>query len=84
MSVGEVNPTGRVTMGVRFISLTDGDTVVGIARNAERAIVIDEDEQDDESEAVEESVVETPADRTDNGAEIESAAEPTGEEGTDE
>jgi len=37
VSVGEVNPTGRVTMGVRFISLAEGDTVVAIARNAERA-----------------------------------------------
>ncbi len=38
VSVGEVNPTGRVTMGVRFISLTEDDTVVAIARNAERAV----------------------------------------------
>ena len=45
VSVGEVNPTGRVTMGVRFISLADDDTVVAIARNAERAAV--EDESDD-------------------------------------
>ena len=37
VAVGEVNPTGRVTMGVRFISLGDDDTVVAIARNAERA-----------------------------------------------
>jgi DNA gyrase subunit A len=42
VSVGEVNPTGRVTMGVRFISLADDDTVVAIARNAERAAVEDE------------------------------------------
>ena len=42
VSVGEVNPTGRVTMGVRFISLADDDTVVAIARNAERAVADDE------------------------------------------
>ena len=42
VSVGEVNPTGRVTMGVRFISLADDDTVVAIARNAERAVAEDE------------------------------------------
>ena len=42
VSVGEVNPTGRVTMGVRFISLADDDTVVAIARNAERAAVEEE------------------------------------------
>ncbi len=81
VSVGEVNSTGRVTMGVRFISLGDGDTVVGIARNAERAIAVDDDELD---EIVEESVDEMPADRTDDGAEIEAAAQPTGELGTDE
>jgi len=44
VSVGEVNPTGRVTMGVRFISLAEGDTVVAIARNAERAATGDPDD----------------------------------------
>src|SRR5687767_4847226 len=39
VAVEEVNITGRVTMGVRFISLDEGDTVVAIARNAERAVV---------------------------------------------
>jgi DNA gyrase subunit A len=69
VSVGEVNPTGRVTMGVRFISLADDDTVVAIARNAERAAV--EDESDDplgESEESEESV----------GTAVETTAEVTG------
>ena len=33
--VDTVNPTGRDTMGVRLINLKDGDTVVGVARNAE-------------------------------------------------
>jgi DNA gyrase subunit A len=51
VSVGEVNPTGRVTMGVRFISLADDDTVVAIARNAERAVAADEDELDEAVEA---------------------------------
>ena len=46
VSVGEVNPTGRVTMGVRFISLADDDTVVAIARNAERAAAEDELDED--------------------------------------
>jgi len=68
VSVGEVNPTGRVTMGVRFISLADDDTVVAIARNAERAAV--EDESDDplgesgESEESVETAVETTAEVT--------------------
>jgi DNA gyrase subunit A len=35
---------GRDTMGVKFVALDEGDTVVGIARNAEREIVGDEDE----------------------------------------
>jgi hypothetical protein len=30
-------------MGVRFISLDEGDTVVAIARNAERAVVAEDD-----------------------------------------
>ncbi|HEX7187092.1 MAG TPA: DNA gyrase subunit A [Actinomycetes bacterium] len=46
VSVGEVNPTGRVTMGVRFISLTENDTVVAIARNAERAVAGEVEESD--------------------------------------
>jgi DNA gyrase subunit A len=64
VSVGEVNPTGRVTMGVRFISLADDDTVVAIARNAERAAVEDEsDELSGESaESAAETMVETTAD----------------------
>jgi DNA gyrase subunit A len=33
--VDEVNPTGRDTMGVRYMNLADGDLVLGIARNAE-------------------------------------------------
>jgi len=46
VSVGEVNPTGRVTMGVRFVSLGENDTVVAIARNAERAVADEVDETD--------------------------------------
>jgi DNA gyrase subunit A len=48
VAVDEVNVTGRVTMGVRFISLDDEDTVVAIARNAERAVVAGEDDLADE------------------------------------
>ncbi len=36
-AVSEVNPTGRATMGVTFVRLAPGDTVVAIARNAETA-----------------------------------------------
>jgi DNA gyrase subunit A len=67
VSVGEVNPTGRVTMGVRFISLADDDTVVAIARNAERAAVEDESdellgESAESAESAAETMVETTAD----------------------
>ncbi|MGH8940957.1 MAG: DNA gyrase C-terminal beta-propeller domain-containing protein, partial [Actinomycetes bacterium] len=47
VSVVEVNLTGRVTMGVRFISLADDDTVVAIARNAERAGAAEVEDEDD-------------------------------------
>jgi DNA gyrase subunit A len=56
VAVGEVNPTGRVTMGVRFISLSEEDTVVAIARNAERTVV-----EQDESLDVDEDPVEATA-----------------------
>ncbi len=47
VSVAEVNPTGRVTMGVRFISLIGDDTVVAIARNAESELSVDDDDDVD-------------------------------------
>jgi DNA gyrase subunit A len=68
VSVAEVNPTGRVTMGVRFISLSDDDTVVAIARNAERAVVAEVDELDEAADPI-------------TGG---TGAESPGEEGTDE
>jgi DNA gyrase subunit A len=74
VAVGEVNPTGRVTMGVRFISLNEDDAVVAIARNAERAVAAEEDSE-------EESPVETPAGDADQ---TDLAEQQTGEEGTDE
>ncbi|WP_218566624.1 DNA gyrase subunit A [Vallicoccus soli] len=36
-AVSEVKPTGRATMGVTFVRLAAGDSVVAIARNAETA-----------------------------------------------
>ena len=41
-SVGEIRPSGRDTMGVTLMNLADGDTVVAVARNAERAVADDE------------------------------------------
>jgi len=45
--VSEVNPTGRGTMGVKFVSLKGDDHVVTIARNAEHHHADDEDESND-------------------------------------
>jgi DNA gyrase subunit A len=75
VAVGEVNPTGRVTMGVRFISLGDDDTVVAIARNAERAEAAEDSEDSEDAPPIEQpagEVIET------------DVAETPGEEGTDE
>ncbi|MBA2768228.1 MAG: DNA gyrase subunit A, partial [Sporichthyaceae bacterium] len=83
VSVGEVNATGRVTMGVRFISLADDDTVVAIARNAERAVAADDDELDEVVEAVQAEVAAETVEPTLEPA-IEPAFEMTGEEETDE
>ncbi|MGN6244470.1 MAG: intein-containing DNA gyrase subunit A [Motilibacteraceae bacterium] len=40
--VRDVNPTGRATMGVTFVRLSRGDTVVAIARNPEAADEVEE------------------------------------------
>ncbi len=72
VSVGEVNPTGRVTMGVRFISLADDDTVVAIARNAERAAAED---------GLDEDLVEQAAEDADGAS---TAGDPVAPSGDDE
>jgi DNA gyrase subunit A len=55
-SVGDIRPTGRDTMGVTFMNLSDEDTLVGIAR------AVDRDDEEDII-AVEDTVEET-ADKT--------------------
>ena len=54
---GEIKRSGRQTMGVRLMNLASGDSVVGLARNAESAESLDavEDEQPDGA------VIESPA-----------------------
>jgi DNA gyrase subunit A len=47
--VGEVNPTGRDTMGVKYMNLAEGDRVLGIARNADA-------EDDSDAEAAQQAV----------------------------
>ena len=46
----ELQRRGRDTMGVRLIALKDGDTVVGVARNAETE---DEDDEAEDADAPE-------------------------------
>jgi DNA gyrase subunit A len=92
VAVGEVNPTGRVTMGVRFISLREDDTVVAIARNAERAEVADELEDiapeaetadGAPSSTTESSTTESSTAEADDTM-ADDLADPPGEEGTTE
>ena len=45
--VGEIRPSGRDTMGVTLMNLSDGDSVVGVARGGE----VETDEEDEESGA---------------------------------
>ena len=46
--VGEIRPSGRDTMGVTLMNLSDGDTVVAVARGEES----EADEEDDDQGAV--------------------------------
>ncbi|MFC4588014.1 DNA gyrase subunit A [Sphaerisporangium corydalis] len=48
-SAGEIKQSGRQTMGVRLMNLSEGDSVVALARNAE-ALVDTEDTGGDEEE----------------------------------
>jgi DNA gyrase subunit A len=57
-SAGEVKRSGRQTMGVRLMNLASGDSVVGLARNAESAESLDagdDDQPDDAAESPAES-----------------------------
>jgi DNA gyrase subunit A len=49
-AAAEVKQSGRQTMGVRLMNLATGDSVVGVARNAEAASEVEtgDDEADDE------------------------------------
>jgi len=48
--VDEVNRTGRNTMGVKFATPDKRDSIVAVARNADRGIE-DEDETDEDTES---------------------------------
>ena len=49
-SAGEVKQSGRQTMGVRLMNLAAGDSVVGLARNAESLAEGDAEPADEESD----------------------------------
>ncbi len=52
---GEIKRSGRQTMGVRLMNLASGDSVVGLARNAESLDAADDDQPDGDAEALDES-----------------------------
>jgi DNA gyrase subunit A len=52
---GEVKRSGRQTMGVRLMNLASGDSVVGLARNAESLDAADDDQPDGDAEPLTES-----------------------------
>jgi DNA gyrase subunit A len=58
---GEVKRSGRQTMGVRLMNLASGDSVVGLARNAESLDAADDDQPDG-------AVAESPVDNADGTA----------------
>jgi DNA gyrase subunit A len=59
---GEVKLSGRQTMGVRLMNLASGDTVVGLARNAESMDV------EEDGDPVDADSVDTESDQVDTGA----------------
>jgi DNA gyrase subunit A len=52
---GEIKRSGRQTMGVRLMNLASGDSVVGLARNAESLDAADDDQPDGDVEPLAES-----------------------------
>ena len=73
---GEVKQSGRQTMGVRLMNLAAGDSVVGLARNAESLAEDDAEIADDDDD---EGISPDPADLTDqaeaDGAEHEASGD---------
>jgi DNA gyrase subunit A len=62
---GGVKLSGRQTMGVRLMNLAAGDSVVGLARNAETLAEGDPEPDDDDDQGFSEGFPEDPADLTD-------------------
>jgi DNA gyrase subunit A len=62
-SAAEVKQSGRQTMGVRLMNLAAGDSVVGLARNAESLDGESDEDTDSNDEAAGESPVDDGADK---------------------
>jgi DNA gyrase subunit A len=78
-SAGEIRMTGRQTMGVRLVNLGEGQSLVGLAVNAEAAATeVDDAEDVDDAVAAEAEAVD-PADEI----EVALAIEPVDEDGTE-
>ncbi len=57
--VSGVNPTGRGTMGVKFVGVRGDDEVVALARNEENSSLLDTVDESDAEETVEATEPET-------------------------
>jgi DNA gyrase subunit A len=79
-SAGEVKQSGRQTMGVRLMNLASGDSVVGLALNAESLAAESLDEED---ELADQDIAADPAELSDEAdpavTEVADAADPADE-----
>jgi DNA gyrase subunit A len=55
-SAAEIKLSGRQTMGVRLVNLSSGQSLVGIARNAEAVVIVNDDDTEPELLADEEDL----------------------------
>jgi DNA gyrase subunit A len=80
-SAAEVKQSGRQTMGVRLMNLASGDSVVGLALNAES---LDPEALEDGDEPVDQDISADPAELADEADpvvdQLEDAGEPAGDD----
>jgi len=69
-SVEGIRPSGRDTMGVKFMNLSDGDAIVAVARGGES----DDDDEIDDTEAIDGTVEATDADAEAAAVDVSEAA----------
>jgi len=78
-SAGEVKQSGRQTMGVRLMNLAAGDSVVGLARNAESIAEAEAEAEAAEAAEAEAGAIGSPDPADPDPADPDSAAEEEGE-----